>query len=644
MEGQEMTRTTIRLLLISGTIAVLLLVGIIAGIAHAAPANAVLDVTVSDPNPQPGDVITVTFTLSAMDAAEEFAEWKVRLGYDASVLTLAGCTANAPVWDSGSGAGVYCVDNPNDVFVGEGNFAGNSTISTPIVLGTVAFTVTSTGASNFTAITTSPVLDTGFLYSGISYWQPGTTNVQQVASRPTVQFSSAAYSVDENAGPAVITATLSVTSTVPVTVTYATVAGGSASPASDYAATTGQLVFASGMDELAFTVAITDDPVDENDETVNLQLSSPQSATLGTPGTAVLTILDDDPQPTVAFDTATQTVDEDVGTVTITATLSAVSGLNVVVPYTVGGTATGGGTDHDLAVGNVNIAAGSLSGTRTFAVNDDALDEDAETVIVTMGTPVNATQGATTVQTITINDNDPLPTVDFESATYNVNEGDGTATITGTLSVPSGKMVTVDYATSDGTAQQPGDYIAVSDTLTFTAGTTVQTFDVTINDDGEDEANETITLTLSSAGNATLGAANNPATLTIYDDEFIQVDFESAAYSVDEITGKATITVTLNMPCVLTVTLDCACSDGTATGGSDYVAASGVLTFTPGITIQTFDVDILGDIQKEGDETAILTLSNPCNAILGPNNPATLTIVDDDHEYLFPIMMRRYSP
>jgi len=54
------------------------------------------------------------------------------------------------------------------------------------------------------------------------------------------------------------------------------------------------------------------------------------------------------------------------------------------------------------------------------------------------------------------------PTVDFSNAVYSVDEGAGTATITVTLDAPSALLVTVDYATSDGTAVAPGDYISAS--------------------------------------------------------------------------------------------------------------------------------------------------------------------------------------
>ena len=66
------------------------------------------------------------------------------------------------------------------------------------------------------------------------------------------------------------------------------------------------------------------------------------------------------------------------------------------------------------------IPAGTLTTTIIVTVNDDSLDENDETVVVTMDTPTNATLGATSVHTATITDNDPEPTVDFDSNSYSV--------------------------------------------------------------------------------------------------------------------------------------------------------------------------------------------------------------------------------
>ncbi len=87
----------------------------------------------------------------------------------------------------------------------------------------------------------------------------------------------------------------------------------------------------------------------------------------------------------------------------------------------------------------------------------------------------------------------------------------------------------------------------------------------------------------------------------------------------------------LSAAAIAQTTVNYATSDGTASAGSDYTAASGTLTFNIGVTSQTFDVNITDDGAAEGDQTITLTLSNATGpASIGTPNPATLTITDDE--------------
>ncbi len=110
----------------------------------------------------------------------------------------------------------------------------------------------------------------------------------------------------------------------------------------------------------------------------------------------------------------------------------------------------------------------------------------------------------------------------------------------------------------------------------------------------------------------------------------VALQFSSATYSVNEDAGSATITVTLGAASGVTVTVDYATSDGTAVAGSDYTTATSTLTFSPGVTSQTFTVPITDDTEIEEDETVNLVLSNPANTLLGSPSSAVLTIVDGD--------------
>ena len=149
-----------------------------------------------------------------------------------------------------------------------------------------------------------------------------------------MQLNSAVYALGEGAGSVLITVTLDVTSSVPVTVNYA-MAGDSATAPDDFTALADTLVFAPGVTVQTFSVALNDDALDEPDETFTVSLNSPISATLGVPAQAVVSILDDDAPPTVQFSQDDYSTLESAGSTTITMKLSAPSSLTITVPYTV---------------------------------------------------------------------------------------------------------------------------------------------------------------------------------------------------------------------------------------------------------------------------------------------------------------------
>ena len=152
-------------------------------------------------------------------------------------------------------------------------------------------------------------------------------------------------------------------------------------------------------------------------------------------------------------------------------------------------------------------------------VDDDDVDEADSVVTVTLlpGTGYRL-DAIKTTYAVTVTDDDDPPSLTVDDAA--VTEGDsGTvnAAFTVRLSTASGRTVTVDWATSDGTAAAGADYTAGNGALTFAAGETEKTFDVAVTGDAVDEDDETFTVTLSNAGNASIADAT--ATGTITDDD-----------------------------------------------------------------------------------------------------------------------------
>ncbi|HEV2851952.1 MAG TPA: choice-of-anchor Q domain-containing protein [Thermoanaerobaculia bacterium] len=119
----------------------------------------------------------------------------------------------------------------------------------------------------------------------------------------TVQFSLSGYTVNENGVTATITVTREGGTAGAVSVSYQTSNGTAIQPA-DYQTAAGTLNWANGdAAPKTFQVTIVDDVAVEGNETVNLALSNPQGATLGSPATAVLTILDNDVAATASIPT-----------------------------------------------------------------------------------------------------------------------------------------------------------------------------------------------------------------------------------------------------------------------------------------------------------------------------------------------------
>jgi len=449
---------------------------------------------------------------------------------------------------------------------------------------------------------------------------------------PVVTVTSTSQSQAESAGTATVTITLNTPSGLTVTAPY-TMTGTALGGSSDYSVTASPASIAPGDTTATVTFTITDDALDENSETAILTLDAPTNGTLGADTVHTLTITDNDDPPTVQWTAATQSGAESVGTMTVTAQLNTASGLNVTVPYTMTGTATGAGTDYSITASPVTITAGSTTTTVTITVTDDTLDEISETIITTIGAPTNATQGATTVHTATITDNDDPPVVTVTSTSQSQAESAGTATVTITLNTPSGLTVTAPYTMTGTALGGSSDYSVTASPASIAPGDTTATVTFTITDDSLDENSETAILTLDAPTNGTLGA-DTVHTLTITDNDAApSVYWSVETQSVSE--GDTTITATATLDAVsgLTVTVPFAVSGTAITTGEfpDYSITSSPLTIAAGSTTTSVSITVIEDVVVETSETVILTIDAvPTNASRGTPYIHTATIDNDD--------------
>jgi hypothetical protein len=429
---------------------------------------------------------------------------------------------------------------------------------------------------------------------------------------------------------AAFTVTLSAATGQTVTLDYAT-ADETATAPSDYASATGTVTFTPGTTVQHISVTVKGDNLDEDDESFFVSLCDPvHAANSLTRGVA--TIVDDDPRPDITIDSVT-VPEGDSGTVDagFTVMLSAESGRGVTVDYATADGTANAESDYEPASGTLAFAPGATSQLITIDVKGDATDEENEIFHVHLSDPVNADISDTHgIGTITDDDPEPSMSIDDVSVPEGAEGEESHAVFAAMLSAESGKLVTVDYATSEGTADVITEYLPISGSLTFTPGVTSQPITVTVKGDDLDEDNELFYVNLSNLTNAIWHDQEGVGTL-IDDDSLPTVDFDHALYGVDEGSEPPTITLRLDLASGRLVTVDYATLDGTAEAGVDYEPVAGQLDFEPGDTVKAFQAGTtIEDTLDEHNETIVLSLTSMSNVTTGINVPATLTIRDDD--------------
>jgi hypothetical protein len=331
--------------------------------------------------------------------------------------------------------------------------------------------------------------------------------------------------------------------------------------------------------------------------------------------------------------------------VTFVVTLSRSDG-DTSVTYTTFDQTAFSGADYAETSGTLAFARNETQKTVSIPVATDSLDEPDEIFGIALTRIVDGTfEGGDPTGYATILDDDAAPSISIADAT--VTEGTGGTTITTvnvSLSAPSGRLITVDFTTADGSATfDPGaDYHRSSGRLVFDRGDTVETIELRIVADAVDESNETFFVDLSNAGGAVLSKSRS--TVTILDDDSgggggggggggsnpaISIS-DAQVVEGDGSTRTVAITVSLSTSSTDYVSVDYATADGTARfSDADYWRMSGGLVFSPGDTSETLTARIEADSLDEIDEVFYLDLSDPRNGTLADSR-GVITILDDD--------------
>ncbi len=460
----------------------------------------------------------------------------------------------------------------------------------------------------------------------------GTRSVQATISNvatPGVSLTRVGTGDLAENGTTTIVATLSQTSSQAITINLG--ATGTATSASDYNLSANSIVIPSGS--LSGSVSFTGvaDNLDEPNESVTISIASivpvDGAATSGS-GTVSFILADNDAPPNISFSASAGSIAENGGTAIITATLAQVSGKDVTVNVSLGGTASST-SDYSLSTTSFVIPRGQTVGTFSVQSLNDSLNEVNETIVFTFSHAEAVNTNSANLQ-VAITDDDPAPSVSLSASTTSISElGSGQVQFVATLSAPAGRTITVPLNLT-GTATASGDYTPGSASITIPAGATSGTVTLTAVNDNSTEGTETIIAALTASTDSSYQlSANSSSTVNILDNGNginVTVQFSTASQTVTESGGTRSIVVTLSAArgtstdVVLTQT-------GSATNLTDYSLSSTTISIPAGQTSASIAMTILTDNIVEDDETAILTLTAPSGTLAGANTTQTVTVL-----------------
>ena len=411
----------------------------------------------------------------------------------------------------------------------------------------------------------------------------------------------------------------------------------------DYEATSGMLTFAPGETEKTVSVPVVDDAVEDSGEEFALLLSNVSGARLGDEGAigviyneedvlGSFTLMDESGTEIAALGDGTAvTLDDpangrygivaqmapnvEIGSVRLELTgAKAVTQTDNAAPYSLYGDAGGTVQGEALSAGSYTLSAtayaeanGSGDALETWTVSftvttartipgpEDDDDEGIDLTASFSGVPAtHAGPGEQFTFDLSFSENPEISYKTLRDHSFTVTGGDVKKAKRKTQGSNQNWTITIELTGwGDVSLTLPGGRACTATGAICTA------------DNRQ----------LSNSLNATV---QGPAALSVAD--------ASANESTDLALDFA---VSLDRASTLTITVDFATSNGTATAGDDYTATTGTLTFSLGDVTKTVSVPILDDVVNDGQETMTLTLSNAINARIA-DATATGTIENSD--------------
>ena len=308
---------------------------------------------------------------------------------------------------------------------------------------------------------------------------------------------------------------------------------------------------------------------------------------------------------------------------TFRVTLGGALGVPVTVDWAASGSAINAGPEPS---GSVTIDAGKLSAAISVLAPDDSVDEDDQTLTVTISEPAgglaNGAKITTTSATVTVTDNDTLLASITAADPTTITEGTA-ATFTVTLDqvAPAGGLtVSVDVTGS-------GSYISGSApaTVVIASGATTGTLTVPTDDDNLDEPNGGVTAAIETGTGYTVGVLST-AMVTVLDND-------DPAVSI----AAGSLTITEGATAIFRVTLSSAAPAGGLTisvnvtdSGSYILGLAPAPVIAAGATAVTLFVPTIDDLTEEPSGTITAELNAGAGYTVGTPSTAMITVTDDD--------------
>lgn len=446
---------------------------------------------------------------------------------------------------------------------------------------------------------------------------------------PVVSFTKSSITVPENSNTFTFQANLIGSTAVPAKINF--LISNLTTNANDYGISSGSITFDPGETSKTISIQITNDSIYEETEFFQIKLDQAENCTISTSSTINVSIIDDDPVPSVQFASSTGSSFENKNP-GITINLSGQSQYSVKAKYSVQPITAQNNIDFISNQGEITFLPGEQTAFIPLTLINDSLNEYTETLVITLTDITNGITGTINSQLFSIYDDDSEPQIFIDDVVISEGTGGNNQALSKIrLSTISGKDVIFSIGTTNGTAIAGQDYISGnSSQLVIPAGQMETIFITQIISDQLIEENEFFEHALTNVANASPGKLSSKV--------FILNDDGKPGLVINDLTimegiagiGKATLTVSLTEPVGMETRLKYRTVDGSAFHDFDFIAVSNNdLVIPSGSLTGTIELSIIDDDIYELNESFTVVLSSDQDLNIYKNT-AIVVISNDD--------------